>query len=154
LLGDLAAQNDQLEEARQRYDAALALPLEESAGRLLSCKRLALDEQNAAVRQQLISFLVEPTPLRDVSIDLDRTRKLSALAPESALLRYLLARQLEMRGLYQDALSELARALQGELPDERFVREALRLSGIAAFRLGRFSDAHEHFLWWRDLLPE
>jgi hypothetical protein len=131
--------------ARARYDAALALPLDEADARLATAKRIAAAEPPGPAADALTHFLLQPAAARDAAVDLYTLDRLVAAAPDRGLHHYLLARQLSQRARWDDAAREFARARELGLPDERFGREALRLGGLAAFRAGRVADARAAF---------
>ena len=147
LLGDLAFQRDQLDAAARSYEQAENLPLEESAARLVTVKRLACREPRGPIAVLLKRFLASPQMAHDPALAVLTVSELVHLAPERALFHYLLARQLEMRGRFLEASDELDAALAPgrSLPDARFVREALRLLGRSRFRAGQLDLARVAF---------
>jgi tetratricopeptide (TPR) repeat protein len=149
--GDLAWRRGDREAAEKDYAEAAARPLDEGNARLLVVKRLAVKEPPGVVAEGLKRFLVQPGA-RDAALDLLLLSELVRTAPERALLHYLLARQLETRGRYDEAVKELAIAIgdgpakvSEALPDDRFVRESLRIMGRANFRRGDLAACRATF---------
>jgi tetratricopeptide (TPR) repeat protein len=146
MLGDLALQRGDLAGAQGFYLDAEHLPLDEGAGRLVTVKRLATQEQGPAAKR-LREFLVIPPSARDPAVDLLMLSELVRSSPDRSLFHYLLARQLEARGRFDEAAGQLDLALvhDGDLPDVRFTREALRLLGRSAYRAGQRARARGAF---------
>ena len=128
------------------YEAAIGLPLDEATARLVTVKREIARWLPGEARTALLSILAAPSGTRDLALDLVTLQKLADAHPERALVHYLLGRQLFARGRFADAADELARALAGTLPDERFQREAARLRGAALYRVGRRAEARAIFV--------
>jgi tetratricopeptide (TPR) repeat protein len=135
LRGDLALRAGDPAAADAAYAQAAELPLDEPTARLLTVKRLSTREPPGPVTDELRRFLSSPGSGRDPALDLVAVSQLVQAAPQRGLFHYLLGRQLESRGRAEQAISELRAGLDG-LPDERFVREALRLLGRAQLRSG------------------
>jgi Flp pilus assembly protein TadD len=144
-LGDLALLAGDVAGARPHYDAAARQPLDDAAARLLTVKRLVCSWPAGPSRAALVPILVSPPSARDAAVDLATLQKLADHDPDRALYHYLLARQLFARGRFADTVEELGHPAHEPLPDARFDREALRLGGVALYRLGRFADARDAF---------
>jgi Flp pilus assembly protein TadD len=137
---------DVLRGATPDYDALAALPLEESVARLATVKRDVSKWPPSEARTAILQILAAPAGTRDAALDLVTLQKLADAGGEhTALLDYLLGRQLYGRGRFADAADALGRSLAGPLPDGRFIREAVRMRGAALFRLGKRAEAREIF---------
>jgi tetratricopeptide (TPR) repeat protein len=146
LLGDLALARDDFDAAGAAYARALALPLDEATGRLLTVKRLATTRKD----QALIDFLIKAP--RDPALMLAAARELT-LGNDDGLYLYLHGRQLFEHGQWERAADALERSRVG-LPDARFTREADRLAGIARFLVRQFDAALADFQRLADGAPE
>jgi tetratricopeptide (TPR) repeat protein len=144
-LGDLALLDGAVDRARDHYDDAAALPMDEASARLLTVKRLVCGWPAGPSRQALATILVAPPGSRDAAVDLATLQKLADRDPDRGLYHYLLGRQLFARGRFADAAEELAWPAAEKLPDARFDREAARLRAVALYRLGRIGEAHAQF---------
>src|SRR5207244_8185226 len=91
LIGDLALGRHDFPAARAAYQRALALPLDEATGRLLTVKQLAASREDPA----LIHFLVEAP--REPALMLAMAQEL-AQQKDNGLYPYLYGRQLFERG--------------------------------------------------------
>ena len=143
-LGDLALLAGDVEAAGRHYDAALALPADEGAARLVTVKRLVCRWPAGPSRSALSPILVGAGN-RDPAVDVATLQKLADHDPDRALYHYLLARQLYPRGRFAEVVEELRYPAAEPLPDARFDREAARLLGAALFRLGRAGEARPLF---------
>ena len=148
----LASQDRPL--ALAHYQAASALALDEAEARLTTVKERVAREPPGPLADRLIAFLVPPGGARDPALDLYQVEKLVEAAPDRGVFHYLLARQLVNRSRFAEAVASYQRARVLGLPDERFVREALRQEGLAAVRAGRPDDARAAFALLAQAGPE
>lgn len=160
-LGDLAVLQGQLDKARQLYDSAAQLPLDEGTARTLLARRLAIDlpEVGPLLLQVLVGGQKPKTGLRrderNDALNVYVLGQATARAPQAGLVRYVLGRLLYQRGGYAEAISELQRSLDLGLPDRRFVYQARLLIGQAQLLSGQGEAARATFtalLGW--LLPD
>lgn len=142
-LGDLAVLTGQLDAARQSYDEAVKLPLDEGTARTVSARRLAIDlpEAGPLLLKVLVGSARSPRVLRkEDRSDVQSVYWLTQAAerqPSAGLVRYVLGRILFQRGGYAEAVTELARSLELGLSDGRFVYQANLLMGEAQLLLGQ-----------------
>jgi tetratricopeptide (TPR) repeat protein len=126
---DAASEQGLREQARHHLERVLSLASSPEVTRTAHVKRAALDSEARA------------GPIRSYFRDTHRELRLLRLAqglaqaPEDPYLHYLLGRRLHQVSAPVLALSHLARALEGELP-EALRREALRLRLEAAYLAG------------------
>jgi len=146
-MADLAVLKGQLDVARQHYDEALKLPLDEGTARTVTARRLAIDLPEAG--PLLLKVLVgsaKPTKglRKEERSDVQSVYWLTQAAgrqPEAGLLRYVLGRMLFQRGGYAEAVAELQRSVDLGLSDGRFVYQANLLMGQAQLLMGQGTAA-------------
>jgi len=150
-LGDLATLMGQLDQARQHYDQAAALPLDEGTARTVTARRLALDlpEAGPLLLQVLVGHRRSSRSLRreerSDAVNVYLLGQATARAPQTGLVRYTLGRLLFQRGGYAEAIPELTRAVELGLSDRRFHYQARLLCGQAQLLLGQSSEAQATF---------
>ncbi len=138
VLGDHEVRRGYFRAAAEHYEKARALPTDEGVGRLYTVKRLLAsriaDAVHADVYREVLDALVRITP--DAAADYAAITGAANRAPDDALLSYLAARQYAGRDQLAEAERSLAPATTSAhgLPDERFEREAARMSAELAFR--------------------
>ena len=137
-MGDAAWKSGDAAEARRRYDEARLLPQAEAAERGLLVRLRALDDAASwpALRPLFTETGVEV---------LLRLRDLDLARPRDGLFAYLIAKQLQNRGVWEDCARYAASALGRELPGPLFALEGLRMRGIAAWHLGDAVGARAAF---------
>ncbi len=134
--GDLAWSQNDIVVARERYQAALAEPIDTALTRLLTAKRTAIDQPSSwsALRAVLVdgkTGLAELLHLREID------------GPASGLARYLIGRQLANRAAPADALYYFGEALARGLPSPELQHEAERLDALMAYRAGDCARVRE-----------
>ena len=129
--GDGAWGASELSAARERFTAALALVQPESAERALRARLWALADSRRSTA--LRKLLAEGDTGTETVLAL---KELEEAEPTEGLPSYLLAKQLQNRGAWEESRRYLARALSRKLPHPLFVEETLRMQGIAAWHLG------------------
>ncbi len=127
-LAQLDARGGDRVAARAHIAAALALPLDDDRRRPFEAVMAALDGGDLAGPFLRGYFFGAGDRLAWALMA-------SAMAPHSALARYLLALQWNERGQYALAVPLLDRALTGTLPSPRFVRAGARRLAVAAWRI-------------------
>jgi len=129
--GDAAWAASDLATALQRFDAALAFVQPEPAERALRARLWALADprRSPALRKLLADGDTGPDTVL-------RLKELEESEPAEGLPSYLLAKQLQNRGAWDDSRRYLSRAISRRLPGPLFVEETLRMQGIAAWHLG------------------
>ena len=139
--GDAAWKASDVPQAIARYEEAARLPQTEAAERSLTVRLRAVRDRVtwAALRPLFAEGNTGP----EVVLAL---RELDAARPRDGLAAYLIAKQMQNRGAWQECLRFAESALSRELPDARFIEEALRMKGIAAWHLGNDAMAREAFL--------
>ena len=156
-LGDLAALQGQLDQARQRYDQAAALPLDEATSRNLLARRQALDlpEAGPLLLKVLVGGQKATASLRredrSDAVSVYLLDQATGKAPQTGLIHYILGRLLFQRGGYAESIPELRRSLELGLPDRRFVYQAELMIGQAELLLGQSAAAQatfEHLASW------
>ncbi|HET7784655.1 MAG TPA: hypothetical protein VFL36_01670 [Myxococcales bacterium] len=138
--GDTAWKAGDAARAQARYEEASQLPLPEAAERGLAVRIRALRDPPSwpALRPLLAEGNNAPEVLLHIR-DLDLSR------PRDGLAAYLLAKQMQNRGAWEECASFCRSALSRELPGPLFVEEAWRMRGIAAWHLGDRADAAAAF---------
>jgi tetratricopeptide (TPR) repeat protein len=128
--GDAAWAALDVESARQRFGAALALAQPEPAERALRARLWALGDprRSSALRKLLVDGDAGPETWLAL-------KELAEAEPLEGLPPYLLAKQLENRGDWEACARYAAMALSRRLPDPLFREEALRMQGISAWHL-------------------
>ncbi|HUJ26345.1 MAG TPA: hypothetical protein VLW85_10020 [Myxococcales bacterium] len=137
-MGDAAWKSGDAAEARRRYEEARQLPQPEAAERGLAVRLRALDDP--PTWPALRPLFTETNA--DILL---RLRDLDLARPRDGLFAYLIAKQLQNRATWEDCAKYAASALGRELPGPRFVEEALRMRGIAAWHLGDAAAARAAF---------
>ncbi len=140
--------------AQADLEAALALPLDENAERLVRAQLYALTDPAAA--PHLEAYFLGATRARegrsvgatakralenDQAMDLLHAHELSAALPEVGFGPYLVGRVLTAKGRFTEAVPYLARAIALGLPHPTFAREADRNLVLAAYRAGDLATA-------------
>ncbi len=143
LLGDIALTRGETSQAIGAYDRALALPLDEPSRRLATAKRFAAAYAPGNARDLLVKYLIERN--REPAVELLLLRKLADEVPNLGLAHYLFGRRLVDREEFADGIRELAASRRLGLPDDRFDKEALRLSATSLYKLKRYDDARAAF---------
>jgi len=87
-------------------------------------------------------LLAESNPAPEILLHL---RDLDLSRPRDGLAAYLLAKQMQKPGCLAGMRAFAASALRRELPGPRFVQEALRMRGIAAWHVGDDAAARAAF---------
>ncbi|MEK6607380.1 MAG: tetratricopeptide repeat protein, partial [Myxococcota bacterium] len=136
--GDAAWRKGDFPAAHAAYARARREPAGEAADRLLRAKIFALDDR--AAEPILRRFFLREGE-RDALLDALALTELAALRPIDGFPRYLLGRQLFLRGHFAEALPHLEAAERLGLPDAGFRRECLRLLALAAWRAGDLARA-------------
>jgi hypothetical protein len=72
-------------------------------------------------------------------------KELEGAEPAEGLPSYLLAKQLQNRGVWESSRRYLSQAVSRRLPHPLFVEEALRMQGIAALHLGEAARGRAAF---------
>ncbi|TMA27820.1 MAG: hypothetical protein E6J78_09125 [Deltaproteobacteria bacterium] len=139
--GDAAWKASDVPQAIARYEEAARLPQTEAAERSLTVRLRAVRDR--VTWPALRSLFAEGNTGPEVVLAL---RELDAARPRDGLAAYLIAKQMQNRGAWQECLRFAESALSRELPDARFIEEALRMKGIAAWHLGNDAMAREAFL--------
>jgi len=129
--GDAAWAASDLGTALQRFNAALSFVQPEPAERALRARLWALADprRSPALRKLLADGDTGPETVL-------RLKELEESEPAEGLPSYLLAKQLQNRGAWEDSRRYLSRAISRRLPGPLFVEETLRMQGIAAWHLG------------------
>jgi tetratricopeptide (TPR) repeat protein len=145
LAGDLAWRAGHPDDARKHWQAAAEAPGDEAQKRTLHAKLIATGD--ARLREPLSRFFlgVPPKWQRDPALDLWFAAQAQQAAPELGLPVYLGGRGLFLRDAFADSLAPLAKARELGLPDAAFVRENLRIAGLAAYRAGDWDRAAKDF---------
>jgi tetratricopeptide (TPR) repeat protein len=145
LSGDLAWRAGKPDDARKYWQAAAAAPGDEAQKRTLRAKLIAAGD--ARLREPLTRFFlgVPPKWQRDPALDLWFAAQAQMAAPELGLPVYLGGRGLLLRDDFVDAVAPLEKARELGLPDAAFVREDLRVTGLAAYRAGDWDRAAKNF---------
>jgi len=129
--GDAAWEASDLATALHRFNAALAFVQPEPAERALRARLWAVADprRSPALRKLLADGDTGPETVLAL-------KELEEAEPAEGLPSYLLAKQLQNRGAWDDSRRYLARAISRRLPGPLFVEETLRMQGIAAWHLG------------------
>ena len=138
--GDLHWRLSEIAAAKRSYDEAAQLPQSEAAERGLIVRRRAIaDPQTWPALRPL---LAEGNTSGEVLLAL---RDLDMARPRDGLAAYLIAKQLQNRGAWEECARYVVAALGREVPGPLFVQEALRMRGIAAWHLGDSAGARAAF---------
>ncbi len=138
--GDTAWRAGDVVAALIRFEEATQLPQPESAERGLAVRLRSLHEPQTW--PSLRPLLAEGNASPEILLEL---RDLDLARPRDGLAAYLIAKQLQNRGAWQQCSVYVASALARELPGPLFVQEALRMRGISAWHLGDDTAAREAF---------
>lgn len=122
------------EGAAARYDALAKRTVDEDAARTLEIKALGARDEAARPAVQAL-LLGDEKHGADVFLGGVELGAWSAKAP-SALVSYLIGRNLLGRGFYEKGARHLDDALSGSLPTPRVARETIRQRAVAACALG------------------
>ena len=138
--GDTAWKGGDVALARARYAEAARLPQPEASERGLEIRLRAVSDP--ATWPALRPLLAENNTNPEVLLHL---RDLDLARPRDGIAAYLLAKQMQNRAAWPECATFAASALGRELPGPRFVQEALRMRGIAAWHLGDDAAARAAF---------
>jgi tetratricopeptide (TPR) repeat protein len=131
-LADHELLEGKVDSAAARYHAIAARTQDEDAARTLEVKAIAAKDPviRPAVTTLLVGTKIHPADLVAAAFEL------GAVQSRSPLAEYLIGRNLQQRGWWDEAARHLDAALAGDLPSPRVVREALRLRAICACARG------------------
>jgi tetratricopeptide (TPR) repeat protein len=139
--GDTAWKAGDTTLAQQRFQEAAKLAQPEAAERALAARlRAVLDP---ATWPALRPLLADGNTAVEIVLEL---RDLDLARPRDGLAAYLIAKQMQNRGAWEECLRYATSSLSRELPDSRFVHEALRMRGLSAWHLGNDIAAREAFV--------
>ena|SRR5436190_10048877 len=138
--GDAAWKADDVALALARYAEAARLPQPEAGERGLEIRLRAV--RDPATWPALRPLFAESNTNPEILL---RLRDLDLARPRDGIAAYLLAKQMQNRAAWAECAVFAASALRRELPGPRFVQEALRMRGIAAWHLGDEAAARASF---------
>jgi cytochrome c-type biogenesis protein CcmH/NrfG len=149
MLADSDFESGDYDRASQRYGQLALRTLDEDSLRTIEVKASALGDPRA--RKAIAAFLIG-SPERGVDAMTAGALLGTWIAedPTDGLPEYLLAKDLDNRGLYAEAAERFDRALSKRLPPGRVLREALRQRVIVACALGDTSAAQKAYGIWLD----
>ncbi|HWE24321.1 MAG TPA: hypothetical protein VG496_10325, partial [Myxococcales bacterium] len=138
--GDALWQEDDPAGARERFERAQKLVQPEPQERALIARLWALDDRRRwpALRPLLTAGATGPETILALGT-------LQTAEPREGLPPYLIAKQMQNRGAWEDCARRAHEALARELPSALFVQEALRMAGISAWHLGEREAARDAF---------
>ncbi len=138
--GDAAWRAGEQASAQARYAEAAALPQPEAQERALQARVAALADRDAWPAARRLLADGDQGPLSWLLL-----ARWAQSRPDSGLPRYLLGKQLQNHGDWEECARLTAEALARKLPGPLFVEEALRMSGLAAWHLGDAAAARAAF---------
>lgn len=133
-LADAELIDGSFDSAATRYEALTARTVDEDAARTFEVKALGARDPSArpAVKALLLGDQKHGSDIFLGGVELGVWKT----ATPSALVSYLIGRNLIGRGFYEEGVRHLDDALAGKLPTPRVARETIRQRAIAACALG------------------